>query len=120
NPFINGFLEGSRLVAHFLLSWRKTGGKNYRAARLRGAKCRSFVPGSTVFTRFEAHSERTKPLIDGLPHFEVRQNPQIAQAHELEINACLKGYKMVQCRHVSSPELKWTKPPETYSAKSPE
>src|SRR5690606_40374710 len=31
---------GSRLVAHFLLSWGKTGGKNYRTARLRGAKYR--------------------------------------------------------------------------------
>src|SRR5690606_20649868 len=40
NPFIKGFLEGSRLVAHFLLSWGKTGGKNYRTARLRGAKYR--------------------------------------------------------------------------------
>src|SRR5690606_39912651 len=42
NPFIKGFLEGSRLVAHFLLSWGKTGGKNYRTARLRGAKYRFY------------------------------------------------------------------------------
>src|SRR5690606_16536668 len=36
------------------------------------------LPGSTVFTRFEAHSEREKPLTKGFLHSEARQNPEIA------------------------------------------
>lgn len=43
-----------------------------------GRKYLTWVPGSTVFTRSEAHSEREKPLIKGFPHSEARQNPEIA------------------------------------------
>src|SRR5690606_16547800 len=34
----------------------------------------TMCPGSTVFTRFEAHSEREKPLTKGFLHSEARQN----------------------------------------------